>query len=66
MLAPAVEVPMLEVSSSSPDISLAVRGRSVDDAAGVELVRELDAVGLFIPLGATTAVQGRRRHRTLL
>lgn len=56
VLGPATEVSTLEDSSSSPEMSRAVRGRKVDDAVGVELVREPDTVGLFIPLTATKAI----------
>lgn len=62
VLGPATEVPIPEKSSSNPEMSLPVRGRNVDDAAGVELVREPDVVGLLIPLGATTAVSRCSRH----
>lgn len=62
MLGPAAEVPISENSSSSPEISLAVLGRNVDDAVGVELVRELDIEGLFMALRATTAMCNKGRH----
>jgi len=52
-----------EPSSSRPERSRVVRGRSVEELPAVELTRDVVVVvGLFMAFKATTAAEGRWRH----